>query len=331
VIDTSFLPGGRAQFRVMASDGVRSAFADSPPFTLPSRPPRPRILTPAGAVTIHRGQLVNLEGAATDAQDGVLAEAALAWSAPGRALGSGSKLSVTDLSAGLQTITLTATNSLGLSATATVPVVVLDETGTTAAALTVGPRRLGWHVAAGETQLQTAELDVDNAGVGVLDFTAESTAPWLMLSASAGSAPATLVLTADPAGFAPGATALAGVTVTGVGPAGQTITVPVTLSVGNTFVAGNADPQVFDLCPDDPGKTQPGTCGCGVAEEEAGQACVTALPGVCAAGVIVCADGRASCAQTVQPSPEVRDGLDNDCDGRIDDGTHRRRRRSAGA
>jgi hypothetical protein len=147
------------------------------------------------------------------------------------------------------------------------------------------------------------------------------------VSITSGSTPATLTLTADPAGFADGATLEAGVTVTSAGTAAQGVTVPVTLSVGNTFLPGNANPEVFDLCPDDPGKTHPGACGCGVADEDAGQACGTGLPGVCAAGVTVCVDGRASCAQAVQPSPEVRDGLDNDCDGRTDETRMRPRRR----
>lgn len=50
-----------------------------------------------------------------------------------------------------------------------------------------------------------------------------------------------------------------------------------------------------------------------------GAPCSTGKPGVCAAGTIQCDGlGNASCIQTHQPSPEVCDGLDNDCDGIVD-------------
>jgi hypothetical protein len=136
---------------------------------------------------------------------------------------------------GVTEISLTATNSLDLTATASVMVTVtegLDQPGPT---LTAGPAQIGWNVGVGESQVQMAELDIGNSGSGDLEFTAESSAPWLTLSAAAGTAPATLTLTADPVGFAGGVTEEANVTLTAVGIPGQVITVPVTLSVGDTF------------------------------------------------------------------------------------------------
>jgi hypothetical protein len=52
----------------------------------------------------------------------------------------------------------------------------------------------------------------------------------------------------------------------------------------------------------------------------AGAACSTGKLGVCAAGTTVCSTGHLSCAQSVQPSAEACDGLDNDCDGVADNG-----------
>jgi hypothetical protein len=51
-----------------------------------------------------------------------------------------------------------------------------------------------------------------------------------------------------------------------------------------------------------------------------GQACNTGHLGICAAGTTVCSTGHLACNQTNQPSAETCDGLDNDCNGVVDDG-----------
>ena len=48
-------------------------------------------------------------------------------------------------------------------------------------------------------------------------------------------------------------------------------------------------------------------------------ACGTGLPGVCASGTMQCTDGVTLCIPNAEPGDEACDGLDNDCDGAIDE------------
>ncbi|MET0231319.1 MAG: hypothetical protein ABW186_10345 [Rhodanobacteraceae bacterium] len=245
-IDSTTLAGGAVTFRVVASDGLLTAHADSNAITLANQPPRPRVLSPGNGEHVTRGEIVNLEGVAKDLQDDTLPDANLAWSSSSGALGTGARLSVADLPAGPNTLTLTATNSVGLSATSSVVVFVDADPVVLGPTLSIGPTQIGWHVAAGETGLQTAELDIANRGSGALAFTISSGASWLSASVTNGTAPATLTLTANPTGLGDGAILDTQLTIAVVGMPSQTIVVPVRLAVGNTFDVGNGAPAVTD-------------------------------------------------------------------------------------
>ena len=62
----------------------------------------------------------------------------------------------------------------------------------------------------------------------------------------------------------------------------------------------------------------------GVLDEAAGlgeeQVCATGLPGICAAGRGRCVGGAGNCVPDQQAADEICDEIDNDCDGRVDEG-----------
>ncbi|MCB0327678.1 MAG: DUF5060 domain-containing protein [Bdellovibrionales bacterium] len=66
---------------------------------------------------------------------------------------------------------------------------------------------------------------------------------------------------------------------------------------------------LIDECPDDPSKLFPGVCGCGVPDIDSDED-----------SVFDCQDMCAFDSSKIFPEPEICDGLDNDCDGTIDEG-----------
>ncbi len=52
---------------------------------------------------------------------------------------------------------------------------------------------------------------------------------------------------------------------------------------------------------------------------DGGAACMTGLPGVCAAGTEICTNGALLCTPNALGSPETCNGLDDNCDGQVDE------------
>jgi hypothetical protein len=118
--------GASGKIKVMVSDGFYSAedISDNP-FTVGNKPPDAAIISPPTGAEFTTGPKVVLEGAGMDLENGSLDDSALSWeSSIDGALGAGQLLEV-NLSPGVHTITLTATDSGGLSSVASIQIIVL--------------------------------------------------------------------------------------------------------------------------------------------------------------------------------------------------------------
>ena len=120
--------GGSTQalIRVIASDGVNTgADTSNAAFTVAHQAPEAYLLSPEEGAMFRPGVEVELDGLASDLEDGPLGEAALVWSSDRQSkLGSGRHLALTTLQPGRHTLTLTATDSDGMTGTATVSIFV---------------------------------------------------------------------------------------------------------------------------------------------------------------------------------------------------------------
>lgn len=63
-----------------------------------------------------------------------------------------------------------------------------------------------------------------------------------------------------------------------------------------------------------------GQTNCGGTCVTLGQSCNTGRPGICASGVTTCQNGEFVCTSIEGPRPETCNGLDDDCDGVVDNG-----------
>ena len=112
----------RARFAVSVSDGTRWAFAESPVFAVGNSPPMVDIKSPRESAVLAGLQGFLLDGWAYDREDKSLGSASFSWSSSiDGHLGTGSYLvmSAANLTAGDHRVTLTVTDSGGLTSTAT--------------------------------------------------------------------------------------------------------------------------------------------------------------------------------------------------------------------
>jgi len=128
-IDPAQLEGSStAMFRVIVTDGVHTAVAQTNAFTVPAKAPLVRIVSPGMGECYLYGQTVALHGMARDLEDGTLTGASLRWiSDRDGFLGTGALIHQRLLSQGKHTISLEATDSSGLTARTGVSITVVTE------------------------------------------------------------------------------------------------------------------------------------------------------------------------------------------------------------
>jgi hypothetical protein len=203
-IDSDELAGSTAgRFRVIANDGFHQGEGVSPAYNVANKAPQITLQNPAAGQSFVFGQQVYFSADVSDLQDGDVAD--IQWrDQTNFVLGSGTEFSQNDLIIGQNVITISATNSAGLTEEFTFIIFVNDNLAAPGPTLTVGPDQAGWHVADDETALQTATVSISNSGSGALNVSVINDAPWLSVSQSSSVTPLQLTLTADPSAVAPG-------------------------------------------------------------------------------------------------------------------------------
>jgi hypothetical protein len=125
-LDAASLPGGsQVYFKVLVSDGLRTAGDTAGPVSVPNKPPLVLMFGPKERSVFAPGEPIMLRGAATDPEDGPVAPHLLVWSSDRDGqLGTGAELAVADLSLGWHTLTLSTGDRLGATGQASVRVLV---------------------------------------------------------------------------------------------------------------------------------------------------------------------------------------------------------------
>jgi hypothetical protein len=108
VADLSSLPGSKeGRLSVLATDGIRSGFAVSDPFSISDKPPLLALVSPSDNETMPADQPINLSGQATDVAGASLPSDGLVWRVDGKVVARGTTLALaTGLEPGRHTVTI---------------------------------------------------------------------------------------------------------------------------------------------------------------------------------------------------------------------------------
>lgn len=206
-VDLNWVAGSsQALVRVLASDGFSTAASQSAAvFTIANRPPVAAITTPAPGSQFWSDQVINFTGEGFDLRDGPLGDTALTWqSSLSGTIGSGRALTVraSSLPPGVQVITMTAKNSLALTAAATITITISQQRPVLPTRPVVSPDPLVIITARGRTA--ETSLLLGNDGDGTYTASLSSDLSWLKFSQTSGQLGDRVIIRADPIGKATG-------------------------------------------------------------------------------------------------------------------------------
>ena len=177
---SSLAGSSRARIRVVASDGARSATAQSAVFSVANNPPKVMVQSPSEGAVYGGLRSIVLDAAAYDREDGILDGSSISWSSNIDGVvhtGAGTVIDTGDLSAGTHVLTATATDSSAASASASVTVTVKATNDPPAANDDVAHIPLGAAVVAVAANDTDPDADIDPHSVTVLAPAALREAP----------------------------------------------------------------------------------------------------------------------------------------------------------
>lgn len=105
----------------------------------------------------------------------------------------------------------------------------------------LSPSGLDFSATQGGTNPAAQTIDISNSGSGTLDWSASTSAPWLSLSSTAGTAPGSFTVTPNIAGLGVG-TYSTTIVVSGAGPGNTTQSIPVDLTISTYTSTSTSTP-----------------------------------------------------------------------------------------
>lgn len=200
-LNTNQLPGGEGALRVVASDGFLSGQDTTGVFGVPIHAPSVQILLPNPDQVFFPTQQVVLQGSAYDLEDGVPDDSAFVWSSNiDGVLGSGALMSTAELSTGVHAITLTVTDSNGMSSMDMRTIEIAEEGSIEANNLESSPAGIYVTTGFGDPAIPYI-VTLRSSGETELDWDLSEDIPWLSVGQNTGTTPSELTLTFDPSGL----------------------------------------------------------------------------------------------------------------------------------
>jgi hypothetical protein len=193
-LHTDLIPGGTGHFMLIGSDGL---LTDDHTITvsLPLHAPTAEIITPAEGQIFFPTQTITLQGEGYDLEDGELGEGSFTWSSSiDGVLWTGRSFSTAELTSGTHTITLTVTDSDGMSKAVTRTITVGDEFTPVPLTLDAAPFMIAVVADLGTGNVQET-LSLRSSTSTEVTWTASESLSWLSLSSAGGTTPSDIEVT----------------------------------------------------------------------------------------------------------------------------------------